>query len=132
MGDISQQDLAKLNPHCNYAPTGFDYAGALARARAFYASLQDKFPGALLDDQVQDATYHAGIAIGEAEIRLSNFAELAAITSEERLPAGTLADLKSALEGAGYRHVAFEIFGAPFSKLERFNGGLFTQLFDYV
>jgi hypothetical protein len=126
------QDLATLNPRCEYAPADFNYPTAISSARAFFAAVRESFPEALLDDHVQDATYHAGISVDGSEIRLSNFGLLAAITSEESLTRETLSRLVRLIESAGYTYVPFAVFGEPFLTRERFTGDLFTQLFDYV
>lgn len=76
--------------------------------------------------------YHAGIGLGEAEIRLSNFGRLATITSEEKLPSDVIGQLAEQIRAAGYTYVPFAVFGEPFSKRQRCNGDLFMQLFDYV
>jgi hypothetical protein len=132
MPTLTAQDLAALNPRCEYSPAGFDYTVAVSRAHALFDSVRQSFPEARLDDQVQDATYHAGITVGVGEVRLSNFGQLAVITSEERFAPEVVSRLVSLIEAAGYSHVPFEVFGAPFLARERFTGDLFTQLFDYV
>ena len=132
MPTITTHDLAKLNPRCEYAPAGFDYPTAISSARAFFAAVRESFPEALLDNQVQDATYHAGISVSGSEIRLSNFGRLVAVTSEERLPRDTLSRLVRLIESAGYTYVPFGVFGEAFLTRERLTGDLFTQLFDYV
>ena len=129
---ITAQDLATLNPRCEYAPAGFDYAVAMSHARTLFELVRQSFPEALLDNEVQDATYHAGISVSGGEIRLSNFGGLAVIISEERLAPETLSRLVSVIESVGYTYVPFKIIGQPFLTRERFNGDLFTQLFDYV
>lgn len=132
MPTLTTEELAALNPRCDYSPVGFDYMAAMSRARALFDSVSQSFPEAQLDDQVQDATYHAGIAVAVGEIRLSNFGLLAVITSEERFDPGVVSRLVSLIEAAGYIHIPFEIFGTPFLARKRFMGDLFTQLFDYV
>lgn len=88
MQTLTAQDLAAMNPSCEESPVGFDYAEAMPRARALFYSVRLTFPDAQLDDQIQDATYHAGISLTVGEVRLSNFGYLAAITSEERFGGG--------------------------------------------
>ena len=132
MPTITAQDLATVNPRCEYSPAGFDYAAAISRARTLFDSVRQSCPEALLDDQVQDATYHAGISVSGGEVRLSNFGGLAVITSEERLAPETLSRLVRLIELAGYTYIPFEVFGESFLARERFTGDLFTQLFDYV
>ncbi len=132
MPTLTAQDLATLNPRCEYSPTGFDYTAAMSQARALFDSVRQSFPEARLDDQVQDATYHAGITIGSGEVRLSNFGRLAVITSEEKFTPEVISRLVPLIEAAGYTYVPFEVLGTPFLCRERFTGDLFTQLFDYV
>ena len=132
MHALSADDLAALNPRCEYSPPGFSQLAAMSQARSLFQSVRGKFPQTQLDDQVQDATYHAGISVLQGEIRLSNFGRLATITSEERFPSDTLAQLVALIEQAGYAYVSFRIFGEPFLTRQRFTRDLFTSLFDYV
>ena len=129
---MSPEFLAAINPGCAYAPKDFDRHAAIERARMLFAAVRNRFPEATFDDQVQDATYHAGISVGTAEIRLSNFGRLATTTSEEKLDPDAVSRLVEQIRAEGYTYVPFALFGEPFSKRHRFAGDLFTQLFDYV
>lgn len=86
----------------------------------------------LFDENVQDATYHAGIFVPPTEVRLSNFGCLVTIVGEELLKREVNDRVIQIVECCGYTHVPFRLFGEPFVTRERFNGDLFNQLFDYV
>src|SRR5256885_2123323 len=111
MHAVSPDELTALNPRCEYSPPGFNHVVAMSNARALFQSVRAAFPQAQLDDQVQDATYHAGISVLQGEIRLSNFGHLATIASEERFPSDALAQLVTLIEQAGYSYVPFRFFG---------------------
>lgn len=82
---------------------------------------------------MQDATFQAHINIRPyGSVRLSNFADLAAVLGEEKFPVDVLEAVIAALERHGYRYVPFAVFGLPFEEHERINGNLFNQLLDYV
>lgn len=127
--------LQTINPTCDYAPYDFDWRTANDEARCLVDRFNQElgckvgFDGGM---SIQDATFFADIGLPCGILRFSNYDHLVTLCADNTPDPGLLARIVSILEEAGYTFVPFHFFGKSFSSLDRHNGDLFTQLFDYV
>ena len=136
-------ELKLINPNCNEQPEDFNAEQFTQTANAFLLALSSSFKHQFeLDLSIQDSTHGAeigfpkslitGIGAVHPCIRISKFCGLYTITMQTRISNETESNVRLIAEKLNYRYVPESIFGVSFEKMNRVDGGLFNQLFDYT
>lgn len=136
--------LAKINPGLQYRPLGFDHVNSCESVKSLVMEFEKTFSEKFhLDEDGQDATFFALIPIPSSlhkttagllsMILFSSFERLVTITSEEKVFDEVLDKIKTILVDNKFEYIPFSVFGESYEQLAaNGDGGLFSQLFDYV